>query len=271
MPELPEVETTLRGIEPHIHRQTISAVVTRHTQLRWPIPPNLNTLISGKTVHSCQRRAKYLLLSIGDGFLLIHLGMSGSLRIVPTGTPVKKHDHVDIVFDNQKILRYHDPRRFGAVLWLEAPFEQHKLFSQLGPEPLTDDFDSRRLFTLSRHKKTPVKTFIMDNKTVVGVGNIYANEALFMAGIHPQREAGKISQQRYLKLTKAIKQVLSKAINEGGTTLKDFVGGDGKPGYFQQQLDVYGRSTEPCVKCDRPLKEIKISARSTVFCSNCQR
>ncbi|CAH0992958.1 Formamidopyrimidine-DNA glycosylase [Sinobacterium norvegicum] len=271
MPELPEVETTLRGIEPHIQRQRITEVIIRQPQLRWPIPSNLDQLLAGKKVLSCQRRAKYLLLNIGNGFVIIHLGMSGSLRIIPSETPAEKHDHVDIVFDNNKTLRYHDPRRFGAVLWVEPPFEQHKLFSQLGPEPLTDDFDGKRLFTLSRQKKTPAKTFIMDNKTVVGVGNIYANEALFMAGIHPRRAAGKISLQRYIKLAGAIKQVLRKAIAEGGTTLKDFVGGDGKPGYFQQQLNVYGRSSLPCVKCDRPLKEIKISARSTVFCSNCQR
>ncbi|ROR98950.1 DNA-(apurinic or apyrimidinic site) lyase [Sinobacterium caligoides] len=270
MPELPEVETTLRGIEPHLAGRKIVGVVVRQAQLRWPIPDDLSAQLAGREILACFRRAKYLLFALPNGHLLIHLGMSGSLRLTSESDP-GRHDHVDIVLDSGKILRYHDPRRFGAVLWLDGPVSEHRLFAHLGPEPLLEDFDERRLFVLSRGRKTPVKTFIMDNQVVVGVGNIYANEALFMAGIKPLAMAGGVSRQRYARLTLAIKQVLEKAIAEGGTTLKDFVGGDGKPGYFQQQLNVYGRTGEACVKCDGVLKEVKIAGRSSVFCARCQR
>ena len=229
MPELPEVETTRRGIEPHISGQTINSVVIRNAKLRWPVPDNLPERLAGKTIQSVKRRAKYLLLEVEDGNLLIHLGMSGSLRIVSSNEPVKKHDHIDILFNNGSCLRYHDPRRFGAVLWSEAPVYEHKLLSQLGPEPLSDDFSASLLYRRSRNKSQAVKTFIMDSHVVVGVGNIYANEALFKAGIRPDKPAGKISKARYERLTDCIKTTLAEAIRQGGTTLRDFVGGDGKP------------------------------------------
>jgi len=271
MPELPEVETTCRGIEPHIINSDIVDVVVRQAKLRWPVPDDLSSHLLGRSVRRCYRRAKYLLLAFDTGTLVIHLGMSGSLRIICGDIAPSKHDHVDIVFANGSVLRYHDPRRFGAVLWLEGGLNEHKLFADLGPEPLDEDFYAEYMFERSRGRKTPIKSFIMDSHVVVGVGNIYANEALFIAGIRPQTLAGKVSKTRYTQLCAAIKAVLAKAIKQGGTTLKDFVGGDGKPGYFQQQLMVYGRAGQPCVQCDAVLKEIKIAGRSTVYCPRCQR
>ena len=271
MPELPEVETTRLGIQPHIEGLCIKAVIVRESRLRWPIPDKLDQLLQGKTVRSVKRRAKYLLLNMGDGHLLIHLGMSGSLRVITGQEAPKKHDHVDIILNNNHCLRYHDPRRFGAILWTEAPIHEHHLIHKLGPEPLETEFTAQRLFRLSRGRSQPVKTFIMDNQTVVGVGNIYANEALFKAGIRPDRACGKISKVRYERLTESIKATLAKAIEQGGTTLRDFVGGDGKPGYFKQELAVYGRAGQPCLKCARPIKEIRLGNRSTCFCSQCQK
>ena len=271
MPELPEVETTRRGIEPHIVGQTINHVEVRNPKLRWPVPDNLSGLLTGKVIQSVKRRAKYLLLEVEGGNLLIHLGMSGSLRIVNKGESVKKHDHVDIIFSNGACLRYHDPRRFGAVLWSNAPVSEHKLLNKLGPEPLSDDFSPGLLYRLSRNKSQAVKTFIMDSHVVVGVGNIYANEALFKAGIRPDRPAGKISKARYERLTDCIKITLADAIRQGGTTLRDFVGGDGKPGYFKQQLTVYGRTGEPCTRCKSSVVESRLGNRSTFYCKKCQR
>jgi formamidopyrimidine-DNA glycosylase len=270
MPELPEVETTCRGIAPHVTGQQVTQLIVRQAQLRWPVPSKLPALLKNKTVREVTRRAKYLLIHFDNGTAIMHLGMSGSLRIVNRGEALKKHDHIDFELSNRKILRYHDPRRFGALLW-QPINEQHSVLSKLGPEPLSNEFNGDRLFELSRKRKAPVKTFIMDNATVVGVGNIYANEALFNAGIRPDREAGRISRQRYLLLGEEIKQVLAKAIQQGGTTLRDFVGGDGKPGYFQQTLNVYGRGGENCPQCGKVLKEIRLGQRSTVFCSHCQR
>lgn len=271
MPELPEVETTCRGIEPHIIGQTISNVIIRNSRLRWPIPDNLAQKLVGKTIQSVKRRAKYLLLEVEDGTAIIHLGMSGSLRIITDSQPVNKHDHVDIVFGNDSRLRYHDPRRFGAILWTSAPPYEHDLLKKLGPEPLSEDFTASLLFRLSRNKTKAVKTFIMDSHVVVGVGNIYANEALFKAGIRPDRPAGKISKVRYERLTDCIKTTLGEAIKQGGTTLRDFVGGDGKPGYFKQELTVYGRKNKPCVYCLNPIIETKLGNRGTFYCKKCQR
>ena len=276
MPELPEVETTRRGIEPHIRQRKINQLVIRQPKLRWPIPDQLPGLMQGKVIDSVERRAKYLLLHLSDsdqfvGTAIIHLGMSGSLRIIAADEPAMIHDHVDIVLDSGQALRYTDPRRFGCLLWQGADEPTHRLLASLGPEPLTEQFDGERLFQRSRSRKAAVKTFVMDNSNVVGVGNIYANEALFAAGIRPDRAAGGISRQRYQLLAGEIKRVLASAIEQGGTTLRDFVGGDGKPGYFKQQLRVYGRGGQPCVTCKAALKEIRLGQRSTVYCPHCQR
>jgi formamidopyrimidine-DNA glycosylase len=271
MPELPEVETTCRGIAPHIEGQIIKQVIIRQLQLRWPVPETLNQVLTGLSIQSVSRRAKYLLFSTASGTMLLHLGMSGSLRIMSPGQTVGKHDHIDFVFNNETILRFNDPRRFGAVLWTTEPAAEHQLLKNLGPEPLLPGFNGELLYSLSRNRKIPVKSFIMNSHIVVGVGNIYANEALFMAGIQPTRQAGKISLARYQKLAECIRVVLQQAIQQGGTTLRDFVNEAGMPGYFQQQLRVYGRAGLPCVECSQPLTEIRIANRSTVFCRNCQR
>lgn len=271
MPELPEVETTRKGITPHICGQKLTQVNIRQPNLRWPVSENLAYRLQGQTLLNIERRAKYLLFQFPCGYLLIHLGMSGSLRIVPYNSVIAKHDHIDICFESQQILRYTDPRRFGAVLWLGTAPLQHKLLRNLGPEPLSEDFNAQHLYQYSRNKKQAIKQFLMDQKIVTGVGNIYANEALYSSGINPKTQAGRIAQQRYQKLVAVVKQVLQQAIAEGGTTLRDFVGGDGKPGYFKQQLHVYGRGGEPCHGCQETLVEIRLSGRSSVYCRHCQR
>ena len=271
MPELPEVETTCRGIAPHIEGQTVKQVIIRQPRLRWPVPESLNLILTGLCIQSVSRRAKYLLFATSAGTMLVHLGMSGNLRIITARQEVGKHDHIDFIFNNDIVLRFNDPRRFGAVLWTSAPVAEHQLLKDLGPEPLLADFNGELLYSLSRNRKVPVKSFIMDSHIVVGVGNIYANEALFMAGIMPSRHAGKISLARYQKLADCIRVILKQAIEQGGTTLRDFVNESGKPGYFKQQLRVYGRAGMPCVHCQQPLKETRLANRSTVFCSNCQR
>lgn len=269
MPELPEVEVTKLGIEGHITGQAISNLVIRNPNLRWPIPDDVQQAV-GLQVNQIERRAKYLLLHTDIGAIILHLGMSGNLRVIDSSTPAGKHDHVDIEFENGKILRLNDPRRFGACLW-QPTNETHTLLSKLGPEPLTDAFDDERLYRLSRGKQVAVKNFIMDNHVVVGVGNIYTNESLFKAGILPKRPAGKISKSRYAVLTGFIKETLANAIQQGGTTLKDFVQSDGKPGYFKQELLVYGRAGQPCPVCEAPLHEVRIGQRSTIYCKQCQR
>jgi len=269
MPELPEVETSRRGISPHIINQKVVDLVLRHTQLRWKIPENLLFYIKNKKLLSIERRAKYLLLNFATGTLLIHLGMSGSLRICPLNTAAQKHDHVDIIFPDC-LLRFTDPRRFGAILWLGLHPEQSPLLNKLGPEPLSEEFTSSYLYNASRTRKLPVKQFIMDQKVVTGVGNIYATEALFLAGIRPTRSAGKISQKRYQLLIDVIKDILQQAIRQGGTTLRDFVGGDGKPGYFQQALHIYGKAGQQCPNCQTPLKAALLAARNSVYCTKCQ-
>ena len=270
MPELPEVETTRRGVRPYSEAAQVVDVVVRDRRLRWPIPSDLGRKLIGQRVERVDRRAKYLLFRTAAGTLLVHLGMSGSLRVMDVADPPLRHDHFDIVFDNGRCLRYNDPRRFGCCLWLE-PDEVHPLLSHLGPEPLSDAFTGALLYRLSRRRKGPVKNFLMDGKVVVGVGNIYANEALYLAGIRPDRAAGRISLARYERLAFFVKQVLTSAIEQGGTTLRDFVGGDGKPGYFAQQLFVYGRGGQPCKACGTTLRELRLSQRISVYCVTCQR
>jgi len=272
MPELPEVETTLRGIAPHLLNQRIERVIVREPRLRWPVSDELSALRNAP-VESLARRAKYLIVRTATPFagnIIIHLGMSGSLRIVAADTDLKKHDHIDFLISTGKTLRYHDPRRFGAVLWSSEPVDNHKLLKSLGPEPLSDDFNGSHLFGLSRKRKMAVKNFIMDGRIVVGVGNIYASEALFLAGVRPGKAAGRVSQNEYLKLTDAIKTVLARSIKQGGTTLRDFVNSDGQPGYFQQTLNVYGRGGEPCRHCQHTIKTKVLGQRSTFYCSHCQ-
>lgn len=271
MPELPEVETTRRGILPLIVGKTIENIIIRQPNLRWPITERLDEKMAGLRIESVERRGKYLLFVTSAGTLLLHLGMSGSLRIVSEGVTPGKHDHVDFIFSDQTRLRFNDPRRFGSVLWTSEPALKHQLLKDLGPEPLSADFSGEKLYTLSRGRTTAVKSFIMDSHVVVGVGNIYANEALFMAGILPSRQAGRISLQRYNKLAECIQRVLEQAIRQGGTTLRNFVNESGKPGYFKQQLTVYGRTGLACIHCALPLIEVRISNRTTVFCSHCQR
>jgi len=270
MPELPEVETTRRGIEPHVVGQRVRRVIVRDGRLRWPVPEDLDVRLSGQRIEAVERRAKYLLIRAESGTLIGHLGMSGSLRLVPAEQPPAKHEHVDIELESGLSLRYTDPRRFGALLWTQDP-HAHVLLSKLGPEPLTAAFDGARLFELSRGRSMAVKPFIMDNAVVVGVGNIYAAEALFAAGIDPRRAAGSISRARYDRLAEEIKKVLARSIESGGTTLRDFIGGDGAPGYFKQELFVYGRKGEFCKLCGTGLQEIRLGQRASVYCGKCQR
>jgi len=270
MPELPEVETTRRGIEPHLCGRTIQKLVVRQPRLRWPVATALAATLAHLQIEQVTRRAKYLLIGMNNGTLIIHLGMSGSLRIVRDDSAPGPHDHIDMLMDNNITLRYTDPRRFGAWLWTKNDSATHPLLSKLGPEPLGDAFNTDCFFARSRGRKLAVKSFLMDSHNVVGVGNIYASEALFRAGIHPARAAGRISRQRYGKLVDAVKQVLTEAIRQGGTTLRDFSNSEGRPGYFQQSLKVYGRTGEPCPDCATPLRETRTGQRSTFYCPHCQ-
>lgn len=271
MPELPEVETTRRGISPHILSKPIRAVVIRQHCLRWPVPAALEKELVGKGVTAVGRRAKYLILHFEHGCVILHLGMSGSLRIVSASAPADKHDHIDIVFHDDTCLRFRDPRRFGSIHWTGRDPLQHPLLRDLGPEPLEQDFNAAYLYGLSRRRTQPVKAFIMDSRTVVGVGNIYASEALFRSGIHPLRKAGNISLKRYGKLAASIRDVLNAALAKGGTTLRDFVGGDGSPGYFRLELDVYDRAGEGCSNCSGRIRQVRLGQRSTYYCPQCQR
>ena len=270
MPELPEVETTKRGISPHIENRRVKEIIVRQKKLRWEVPNNLYRDLVGKIIFTVKRRGKYLLFASDNGTLIIHLGMSGHLRIVSKDLIAAKHDHVDVVLENGKALRFTDPRRFGCVLWEASDVHSHPLLKNLGPEPLHDEFESDYLFKASRGRSIAIKTFIMDSNIVVGVGNIYANEALFLAGINPKRPAGKISKTKYDKLVPSIKKTLREAIVVGGTTLRDFTNGNGEPGYFKQSLNVYGRGGENCIRCRNELKEIRLGQRSTVYCTRCQ-
>ena len=268
MPELPEVETTRRGIAPWVVGQTITGWTVRNPKLRWPvqIPPQLRD----QEVLAVNRRGKYLLITTAAGHLIVHLGMSGSLRILPVGTEALTHDHVDLEFSSGKLLRLNDPRRFGCVRYQAGAVEDHALLAHLGVEPLGNEFAGDYLFEQSRKRKVAVKNFIMDSKVVVGVGNIYAAESLFMAGIRPATSAGRIPRHAYDRLAVAIREVLLRSVRQGGTTLRDFVGSDGNPGYFKQQLNVYGRQGEPCRVCSTTLKGLTLGQRSTVYCPNCQ-
>ena len=271
MPELPEVETTCRGIAPYATGGTIKHIVVRESRLRWPVTPEVSQQTSGRCIVNVGRRAKYILLELDYGHLIIHLGMSGSLRITDDDCSHEKHDHLDICLDSGAIIRYRDPRRFGSVHWTCDDPHRHWLLKDLGPEPLSDEFNASYLYQRSRGKTQAVKLFIMDSHTVTGIGNIYANEALFLAGIRPQTRSGRISLSRYEKLTAAIKKILSSAINRGGTTLRDFVSGTGRPGYFKQELNVYGRGGLPCPACERPLRDVMVNQRATYYCRTCQR
>lgn len=270
MPELPEVETTRRGIEPWLRDQRILALTIRQPQLRWPISPELIATLPGQRVTAIQRRAKYLLVDTAAGSALVHLGMSGSLRVLPADSAPGKHDHYDWQLESGLILRYTDPRRFGCLLW-QASDEVHPLLRALGPEPLSDAFNGDYLWTLSRSRRAAVKVFVMDQAVVVGVGNIYAAEALFAAGIHPGRAAGAVSRLRYERLAQQIKRILGHAITRGGTTLRDFTNADGAPGYFAQELLVYGRAGQPCRVCASPIRVVSLGQRSTFYCPRCQR
>jgi formamidopyrimidine-DNA glycosylase len=274
MPELPEVETTRRGLLPRVTGQVITNVIVRDRRLRWPIPSSLHKKLSGRVVTDVSRRGKYLLWDIeatqGGGFLLCHLGMSGSLFAVSHDVPVVKHDHVDIVLRDTTI-RYHDPRRFGAMLWINGSTPSHPLLDSLGPEPLGANFDGAHLYQVSRGRSVSVKEFIMNAAVVVGVGNIYASESLFLAGIRPTHAAGRISRQRYDRLADAIRTVLGNAIAAGGSSLRDYVKANGEPGYFQLETRVYDRKGAPCKVCGSAIRHLRQGQRSSFFCAECQR
>ena len=269
MPELPEVETTRRGLAPHLIGRTVVGLDIRQPRLRWPIPRTLRTRLPGQRIDDIERRAKYLLVHTKAGSALLHLGMSGSLRVLPATTPVGAHDHVDWRLDSGRVLRFTDPRRFGSQLW-QPIGKVHPLLADLGPEPLGDEFTGDLLWKRSRGRKATVKVFLMDQSIVVGVGNIYASEALFHAGIHPKRAAGSVSRERYAKLAGEVKRVLEYSIERGGTTLRDFISPDSEPGYFEQELFVYGREAQPCKVCRTPIRSTVLGQRSTYFCPRCQ-
>lgn len=271
MPELPEVETTRRGIAPHLAQRTITKVIVRDARLRWPVDKDLNRQLAGAKIFQVNRRGKYLLIETSHGDLIMHLGMSGSLRILPASNAAQKHDHFELVFDSGQSLRLNDPRRFGAVIFTKQDPMQHKLLIDLGPEPLEKEFNANYLWEKSRGRSVSIKQFIMDSKIVVGVGNIYASEALFLANIHPTRAAGRVAAERYAMLVKSIKGVLRAAIKKGGTSLRDFTQSDGKPGYFKQKLNVYDRQGEACNVCGKPIKQKTIGQRSTFYCTHCQK
>lgn len=269
MPELPEVETACRGISPYITHQKVVEVIVRQPKLRWPVPEEIHEL-EGYEIIAVTRRGKYLLLESQVGTVMMHLGMSGNVRICRQTQEPDKHDHIDIVFDNSSILRLHDPRRFGSVLWTKEVLS-HPLLKNLGPEPLGLLFTAQHLYEKSRGRKVNIKSYIMNSAIVVGVGNIYASESLFMAGINPKTSVARISIKRYEKLVTSIQTILTRAIEQGGTTLKDFVNADGQTGYFQQKLSVYGKANEPCPKCNKPIKHFTQSQRTTYYCSQCQK
>lgn len=269
MPELPEVETTRRGIEPHLVGQAIKQLTVHNAQLRWPVPSEVHTL-QGATVTSVDRRGKYLLINVSAGTAIVHLGMSGSLRICNASETRRKHDHIEITLASGAVLRFHDPRRFGCFLWQATGEPTHKLLDKLGPEPLSEEFDGDCLFKATRKRQVAIKNLIMNSAVVVGVGNIYASESLFMAGIRPTRAAKRITKKEAHVLANVIKKVLQRSITQGGTTLRDFVNSDGNPGYFAQSLQVYGREGEPCRLCNTPIKQKVLGQRSTFYCGSCQ-
>jgi len=270
MPELPEVETTRKGIAPWLVHQTIHSVIVRDRRLRWPVPDKIEARLCGQTILAIRRRGKYLLFDTAVGTALLHLGMSGSVRIVDTAEPATRHDHLDLCLASGKAMRFRDPRRFGCFLWTQNPCS-HALLRNLGPEPLSESFDGDYLRGKAQGRSLAIKQFIMNPAIVVGIGNIYANESLFAAGIHPKRRCSFISKSRMQSLASAVKSVLCQAIQAGGTTLRDFRGSDGKPGYFQTRLDVYGRGGKPCKNCGAPLTVVILGQRSTYYCKICQK
>lgn len=269
MPELPEVETTKRGISPYLEQQTVERIKIYQPSLRWPVSDDI-MMLQGQVIESVSRRGKYILMQTNMGSAVWHLGMSGSLRLSSPGEELKKHDHVQWDINNGWSLRYHDPRRFGCLLF-QPVGETLSVLSHLGVEPLTDDFNGEYLYRLSRKKSQPIKVFIMDSKIVTGVGNIYASESLFKAGIHPNRSAGRVSLERYQILAEHIKQVLAYSIEQGGTTLRDFINADGNPGYFKQSLNVYGKQGQPCTSCNAVITSKVIGQRNSFYCPKCQR
>ncbi|MEO7494342.1 MAG: bifunctional DNA-formamidopyrimidine glycosylase/DNA-(apurinic or apyrimidinic site) lyase [Massilia sp.] len=277
MPELPEVEVTRRGVAPHLEGAVVDTVLMRREGLRWPFPPDLAALLQGRRISHTGRRGKYLLIHFEHGTLIIHLGMSGHLRVLPPGIEPKKHDHIDLVVQGLagvQVLRMHDPRRFGAVLWHandDGDLDQHVLLRGLGVEPLEDGFDGALLFRASRRRSAPIKQFLLAGDVVVGVGNIYACESLFKAGINPKTAAGRISRGRYDKLAAAIREILAAAIVQGGSTLRDFIAVNGQSGYFQQTYFVYDRAGVPCRNCGTPIRQITQGQRSTFYCVRCQK
>ena len=270
MPELPEVETTCRGITPYVHGQTVRAVVVRQPRLRWSVPRALVTQLPGQTIDQITRRGKYLLLGTRAGTVIIHLGMSGSLRVVPQSTAPGKYDHVDLVFKNGDCLRLRDPRRFGAVLWTRTDPARHRLLAHLGPDPLSAAFSGEYLYRRTRGRRRAIRDFLLDGREVAGIGNIYANESLFAAGIDPRRAAGRISRPRYGRLAQAIRATLRRGIAKGGTTLRDFRDSHGRPGFFQLTLKVYGRAGEPCGRCGKTVRAQPLGGRRVFFCPRCQ-
>jgi formamidopyrimidine-DNA glycosylase len=270
MPELPEVETTCRGIAQAIVGRRIDKVIVREPRLRWRLPDTFATLLTGQRVHTVRRRAKYIVVEADRGALIVHLGMSGSLRVLPCDSAALKHDHVDIVLDSGLCLRFNDPRRFGSMHYTEEPPERHPLLRRLAPEPLGQEFHAAYLETKTRRRKVAIKHLVMNGNLVVGVGNIYASESLFRAGIRPSRPAGRVKRAELVRLVRAIKSVLQAAIRAGGTTLRDYVNSDGMPGYFRQKLYVYERTGLPCRKCKTPIKQIAQGQRSTYYCPRCQ-
>ena len=271
MPELPEVEATRRGLAPHLEGRRLAGAVVRRRDLRWPVPRGLHRRLAGARVQALGRRGKYLLLHLDGDSLILHLGMSGSLRLVPPDAPAGPHDHLDLLLEDGRRLRFNDPRRFGAVLLAAGDGGRHPLLAGLGPEPLGPGFSGAHLHTLARGRRLPVKAFLMDGAVVAGVGNIYACEALHRAGIHPARAAGRIAARRYEALAAAVRRVLREAIRAGGTTLRDFTRADGRPGYFARRLRVYGRAGQACAACGGTVRRLVQGGRASYYCPGCQR
>jgi len=271
MPELPEVETTRRGVAPHVERQKVTAVRIYDRRLRWPVPRDLPRRLIGRTVDRVDRRSKYLLFRLGDDTLIVHMGMTGSLRIFTAVPPREPHDHIDLEFGNGVVLRYRDPRRFGAMLWSPGSSTPHRLLAGLGVEPFAPEFTGEYLHRATRNRRAAVKLALMDSHLVVGVGNIYANESLFRAGIRPSRAAGRVSRAEYARLVDSVRDTLNEAIAKGGSTLRDYVDSSGEPGYFQLDYNVYGREREPCRVCGAPIRSLRLGGRATSYCPRCQR
>jgi len=271
VPELPEVETTRRGVAPHVEKHRVTAVRVYDRRLRWPVPRDLSRRLVGRTIERLDRRSKYLLFRVGPATLIVHLGMTGTLRVFNKAPPRQRHDHVDLELDTGAVLRYHDPRRFGAMLWSSGPACEHRLLSQLGPEPFATEFNAAYLHRATRGRRAAIKVALMDSRLVVGVGNIYASESLFRAGIRPTRAANRISVKRFSRLVDAVRETLTEAIAKGGSTLRDYVDSRGERGYFQLDYFVYGRDRQPCRVCGGTIHTVRLGGRASYFCPRCQR